>query len=224
MTATAADRFARDGYALVPGVLGAAECAELTARIGPLAVTAAGTRHLLAAPWCRDLAAGIARHAELAPLLTGALHAVQCTYFEKSAARNWLVAPHQDLSIPVAARTSDPACSGWSEKEGTTYVQPPLDVLQAIVAVRLHLDDCAADDGPLQVAPGTHRLGRLAAAAAVEMMTPSIACVGVAGTAVVMRPLLVHASSKATGSSRRRVLHFVFGPRDLPCGLRWPSE
>jgi len=26
----------------------------------------------------------------------------------------------------------------------------------------------------------------------------------------------------ATGISRRRVLHFLFGPRALPCGLAWP--
>jgi hypothetical protein len=31
----------------------------------------------------------------------------------------------------------------------------------------------------------------------------------------------LHASSKATGTSRRRVLHFVFGPRALPYGLEW---
>lgn len=36
-----------------------------------------------------------------------------------------------------------------------------------------------------------------------------------------MRPLLLHASSKATGRSRRRVLHFVYGPAQLPSGLRW---
>ena len=32
---------------------------------------------------------------------------------------------------------------------------------------------------------------------------------------------LDHASSKAGGASRRRVLHFVFGPRELPAGLAW---
>jgi hypothetical protein len=38
---------------------------------------------------------------------------------------------------------------------------------------------------------------------------------------MAMRPLLLHASSKATGSSRRRVLHFLFGPPALPFGLEW---
>lgn len=38
---------------------------------------------------------------------------------------------------------------------------------------------------------------------------------------MAMRPLLLHASSKATGTSWRRVLHFVFGPAALPHGLAW---
>jgi hypothetical protein len=36
-----------------------------------------------------------------------------------------------------------------------------------------------------------------------------------------MRPLALHTSSKATGASRRRVLHFVFGPAELSYGLQW---
>ena len=38
---------------------------------------------------------------------------------------------------------------------------------------------------------------------------------------MLMRLLLLHASSKATGASRRRVLHFLFGPPRLPLGLAW---
>jgi hypothetical protein len=36
-----------------------------------------------------------------------------------------------------------------------------------------------------------------------------------------MRPLILHASSKSTELSQRRVLHFVFGPAKLPLGLEW---
>jgi hypothetical protein len=36
-----------------------------------------------------------------------------------------------------------------------------------------------------------------------------------------MRPLALHTSSKATGTGRRRVLHVVFGPPELPFGLQW---
>jgi hypothetical protein len=38
-----------------------------------------------------------------------------------------------------------------------------------------------------------------------------------------MRPLALHASSKATGTSRRRVLHIVFGPAEPGYGLQWPD-
>jgi len=54
--------------------------------------------------------------------------AVQCTLFDKSADKNWLVALHQDLSIPVHQRILHPECSGWSEKEGVVYAQPPVRV------------------------------------------------------------------------------------------------
>jgi hypothetical protein len=43
------------------------------------------------------------------------------------------------------------------------------------------------------------------------------------GGALVMRPLLLHASSKATSPTHRRVLHVLFGPTDLPLGLEWAA-
>jgi len=46
-------------------------------------------------------------------------------------------------------------------------------------------------------------------------------CTAEAGEALAMRPLLVHASSKASGNSRRRLLHVVFGPREPGYGLQW---
>jgi len=48
-----------------------------------------------------------------------------------------------------------------------------------------------------------------------------VAIAAARGDALLMRPLVLHASSKASGTSRRRVLHFVFGPQALPCGLAW---
>lgn len=46
-------------------------------------------------------------------------------------------------------------------------------------------------------------------------------CTVAKGGALLMKPLLLHSSSKSSGLGQRRVLHFVFGPRTLPCGLRW---
>ncbi len=113
--------------------------------------------------------------------------------------------------------------SGWSTKQDMVFVQPPLKVLQSQVAVRLHLDACGPQDGPLHVIAGTHRRGLIGPieAARLRQETSADTCAVATGAAMVMKPLLLHASSKATGSSRRRVLHFVFGPPELPSGVRW---
>lgn len=216
--------FTTQGFALVPEVLGAAGCESVASRLAGVSPGSAGTRELLPQPWCRALAETLRRHPALAPLLPAGYAAVQCTYFEKSASRNWLVPVHQDLSIPVAARVAHAGLGGWSEKEGSLYVQPPVELLQQLVALRLHIDACGAEDGPLRVLPGSHLLGRMEeqAAAAARRTQAEVVCTLARGGVMAMRPLLLHASSKSTGSSRRRVLHFLFGPRLLPFGLRWP--
>lgn len=216
--------FDQDGFALIPELLSAQRCAQLAAQVALAAPGMGGTRCLLPEAWCAALAAELLRHPALAGIIPPASVAVQCTYFEKSAERNWLVPIHQDLSIPVAARVEAAPLRGWSEKEGALFVQAPPAVLERLVAVRLHLDDCGPDDGPLRVVPRTHRRGVIsnedAIAARAEGETT---CVLATGGALALRPLLLHASSKGRGSSRRRVLHMVFGPKDLPYGLRWPD-
>lgn len=208
---------------MVPRVLTESECESLIALTGPAAPDSPGTRNLLLLDWCRGLADRLRRHAGLASLISADSVAVQCTYFEKSVSRNWLVPVHQDLSIPVAARVSSPELRVWSEKEGNLFVQPPVEVLQKLVAVRVHLDRCSHEDGPLQVVPGTHRQGLIEPrrASRLRHQGPVVACTMERGDVLVLRPLLLHASSKASGTSLRRVLHFLFGPPELPLGLSW---
>ena len=214
--------FDADGFAVLPALLPEAELRRIDAALAGR--SGVGARDLLHAPWCRELAQRLHADARLDDALPRAHVPVQCTAFEKSAAHNWLVAVHQDVAIPVAARVDDAALGGWSNKAGTWFVQPPRAVLERLVAVRVHVDDCGPDDGPLDVVPGSHRHGRLddGRALALRDAVGSVACPVPRGGAMLMRPLLLHASSKATGTSRRRVLHFLFGPRELPCGLRWP--
>ena len=94
---------------------------------------------------------------------------VQCTLFDKSPTKNWLVSLHQDLSVPVRRRIESPKCTGWSEKEGQVYVQPPVSVLEQLVAVRVHIDECPAMSGALRVVRGSHGFGRLDRARADEL-------------------------------------------------------
>jgi hypothetical protein len=75
----------------------------------------------------------------------------------------------------------------------------------------------------LQFVPAMHTRGRIDAAEASRLKQPGpvVACAVEPGGALAMRPLALHTSSKATGTSRRRVLHFVFEPPVLPYGLQW---
>jgi ectoine hydroxylase-related dioxygenase (phytanoyl-CoA dioxygenase family) len=101
-----------------------------------------------------------------------------------------------------------------------------VSVLEQLTAVRLHLDDCSGADGPLKVVPGSHMHGRVDGPAAARLRADAgeVACTLRAGGVVLLRPLTLHASSKAHGASRRRVLHIVFGPAALPFGLAWPAQ
>lgn len=218
-----AEQFSELGFAVIPDVLSVREAERLTTLLPPLSNRGRSSRTLLSAPWCHDLARSLRQQPAIAPLLPALAVAAQCTLFSKSSKGNWLVALHQDLSIPVSTRVACPECTGWSEKEGTIFVQPPLAVLKSLLAIRVHLDPCPSDAGALRVVPGSHRFGRLGGTEAAEILAAQgETVVSVAqGAALLMRPLLLHASSKAAQDTTRRVLHFLFGPRELPCGLQW---
>jgi hypothetical protein len=216
-------KFDKDGYALVPCVLSHDELAALTHRADAISSDGAGTRRLLGESWCAEAAQALRDNPHLSGILHAGAVAVQCTYFDKSAEHNWLVTLHQDLSIPVKARISDPACVGWSKKEDSLFVQPPVEVLEQMVAVRVHLDDNTPNNGPLRVVPGSHSHGRLSAEQAQEkrLRLGEHECLAPAGSALALRPLILHASSKAKTPTSRRVFHFLFGPPALPYGLGW---
>jgi hypothetical protein len=216
-------KFDADGFAVIPDVVSPAECDAVMAQVASAASDTPGSRTLLSMSWCAALACAIRNNKAVGSLLPEEPVAVQCTYFEKSESQNWLVAVHQDLSIPVRERIDAAACSAWSEKEGVLFVQPPTTVLETVVAVRLHLDNSTPSNGPLRVVPGSHRSGRLTSAQIQVARNESgeITCPVPKGGVLVMRPLLLHASSKAQVSAPRRVLHYVFGAPALPLGLTW---
>jgi ectoine hydroxylase-related dioxygenase (phytanoyl-CoA dioxygenase family) len=219
--ASHSERPEKDGFLVVPNVVNDAEWYSLTGHIAALAREGAGSRTLLDQEWCVELAQQLRADSKIGDLLPASAVAVQCTLFDKSPDNNWLVALHQDLSIPVRWRVDSPECSGWSEKEGQLYAQPPVRVLEQLVAVRIHIDDCPAESGALRMVAKSHVEGRLSRERAEELQNGEPAVPVSRGGALVMRPLILHASSKATSLASRRVLHFVFGPQTLPLGLEW---
>lgn len=144
--------------------------------------------------------------------------------FDKTPGSNWLVAWHQDLTICVQERREVPGYGPWSVKHGVPHVQPPVILLEEMVTLRLHLDDTHAGNGALRVMPGSHLEGRLNARRIGEMRMhgKEVVCEAGPGDVLVMRPMLLHASSKAEVAGHRRVVHLEFARREvLAEGLRW---
>lgn len=172
--------------------------------------------HFLNAPIIREL---------VEPVLGSSFFVVRALIFDKSPQANWLVPWHQDVTIAVQHRKAVPGFGPWSEKAGIPHVQPPVSILERMLTVRIHLDNCGAENGPLRVLPGSHRSGRLSSEQIQRWLetAEAVSCCLPEGGVLLMRPLLLHASSMAHVPNRRRVLHLEFAADPLPSGLLWHS-
>ena len=148
---------------------------------------------------------------------------VRSTLFDKTDGANWGVFWHQDLSIAVKERHEVDGYHAWTRKAGVQCVQPPIEVMSRILTVRLHLDDCKADNGALKVLPGSHRHQQLTSDRIEQISAgdQAVICEVPVGGAVLMSPLLLHASSPMNTSGHRRVIHFEFAAIELPPPLDW---
>ena len=163
-------------------------------------------RNLLAVPAVKALAESAPIRALVENILGPEALAVRGLLFDKTPGANWKVAWHQDLTIAVKERLEVPGYSPWSVKAGIQHVQPPVSVLQRMLTLRLNLDDCCETNGPLQVLPGSHRVGKLNATEIQDWRkrVPPADCVGKRGSVLMMRPLLLHVFGGAkTGTSSR---------------------
>ncbi|WP_257463059.1 phytanoyl-CoA dioxygenase family protein [Archangium lipolyticum] len=222
-------RIEQEGFAIVPEAVPGTVLDELLAALTTLSTDPeprrrGGVRNLFeSVPRVRELArTGAMREAAEAVLGPGCF-AVRALLFDKTPEANWKVIWHQDLTLAVRERRSVEGFGPWTEKAGIPHVQPPTGHLERMVAVRLHLDDCGAENGPVRVLPGSHRVGRLGPddIAAWRERTAPVECLVPRGGLLVMRPLLLHASSPATAPAHRRVLHLEYAAEALPDGLEW---
>ena len=220
------------GFALLPDVVDEGRVRALLAALDE-AEDAAGVRRRESVYAIRNLLEAVPAVAELArdpairglvePVLGPGAFAVRGILFDKTPDANWKVTWHQDLTIAVRERREVAGFGPWSEKAGVVHVQPPAEVLERMVTVRLHLDPCGPENGPVQLIPGSHSAGRLSAGEVQRWraeVAPVSACTG-AGGVLLMRPLALHASSPATVPAHRRVIHLEFAAGELPGGLEW---
>jgi ectoine hydroxylase-related dioxygenase (phytanoyl-CoA dioxygenase family) len=151
--------------------------------------------------------------------------AVRAIFFNKTRSSNWKVVWHQDLTIAVRERIHVDGFGPWTIKNGVVHVQPPAEIMKGMLAIRLHLDESALDNGPLRVIPGSHTKGRLSHEQIASWeKQDSLICTVARGGALVMRPLLLHASSACNIPKSRRVIHIEFAAAELPSPLKWHDK
>jgi hypothetical protein len=222
----ALDALDAHGYALIEPLLAPEEVEALRACVDeiPPGERRGGLRDALSRVPALHRCAFDPRILGLAESVLGAgARPVKGIVFDKTPAANWKVPWHQDLTICVQRRIDVEGFGPWSVKEGILHVQPPAEILDQVLALRVHLDDAGPENGALRVLPGTHRSGRLGEAEIerLRIEVPEVVCGLRAGGAMLMRPLLLHASSPCHQPAHRRVLHIEYSASPLPGGLAW---
>ncbi len=220
------------GYAIVPRVLESAQVEALRSLAEPLLDVSnqakPGVRRVLQrVPRIADVLA-MSRVRELIASVGGTgAGVVRAILFDKSPTANWSVPWHQDAAIAVKERHEVDGYGPWSMKDGEHHCQPPRHVIDRVFVVRLHLDECLSENGPLRVIPESHLEGLRSAAALEEQVRtgPIVDCSARLGDAVLMRPLTIHSSARAAKpADRRRVLHLECCDVDLAEPLEWAER
>lgn len=97
-------------------------------------------------------------------------------------------------------------------------------ILEQIFTVRIHLDDTNEKNGALRVIPGSHKKGIYRPEKINWDEETEVSCPIMAGGIMIMKPLLLHASSRTLNKDRRRVIHLEFCNSELPPPLDGQSE
>ena len=204
----------KQGYAIIPDILAPQEITGLLDEFSrvDLPRSRAGVRHAMKLP----AVACVAQNPRLMDVARGTLGVeafpFRATLFDKSPTANWLVVWHQDTALPLQERREIPGWGPWSVKDDVNYAHAPAGALSQVLAIRIHLDDSTAENGPLRVLPGTHMLGVLTDESLHDLSTKvaPVDCLTPRGGVMAMRPLIVHASSKSRSEAPRRVLHIEY--------------
>lgn len=212
----------RDGFAVIPECLDEAAVERLSEEFDD---TRHPQRNLLSVPCVQGLARSRPVRELMETVLGPRCFAVRGIFFNKTRSSNWKVVWHQDVTIAVRERRDVDGFGPWTMKAGVLHVQPSAEVMSGMLAVRLHLDESGLDNGPLRVIAGSHREGRFSAEqiSAWEKEN-AVTCAVPKGGALLMRPLLLHASSACAVPKSRRVIHLEFAAAELPQGLDWHDK
>jgi hypothetical protein len=148
---------------------------------------------------------------------------INATLFDKTEESNWYVTWHQDRSIVVKDKIETPGFGPWSIKAKMNYVQPPFQILEKVVAFRIHIDNCPEQNGAIKFVKGSHKHGFIEPEQINKWREGKevVLCPAKAGDIIAMHPLILHASSQVLEPTNRCVLHIEYSNAKLPNGLEW---
>ncbi|MDP1026206.1 phytanoyl-CoA dioxygenase family protein [Sphingomonas sp. KR1UV-12] len=211
--------FARCPFRLSPAALG--EVCELFAAMGSVQP---GMR--IDPRPLREMAALVPVQSAAATRLGVDARPVRALLFDKHDGANWSLGWHQDRTIEVAAQVRVAGFGPFTRKQGRLHVAPPVGIIERMLTVRVHVDAVDDDNGPLIVAPGSHRLGYIAEAsiASVVDRCGETACVADTGDVWFYATPILHRSGRAIAGRRRRVLQVDYAHDPLPGGLAWAAD
>ncbi|HZS09794.1 MAG TPA: phytanoyl-CoA dioxygenase family protein [Blastocatellia bacterium] len=233
MTTSHVEAIEQNGFAIIAGVITPETVTDLIRELASVHSGRAvirrrqsnyGIRNLLAVvPAVRALAESAAIRSLVEPVLGKEAIVARGIFFDKTPETNWSVAWHQDLAVAVKKRIEVVGFGPWSVKAGVPHALAPADVLERMLAVRIHLDDTDETNGALRVFLGSHRFGRLndEEVERWEHEGTSVTCAVSKGAVLAMRPLLLHSSHSSQRPAHRRVIHLEFASGELPAGLEW---
>jgi len=215
--------FDKEGAQLFRDALEEADCVRLEVALAALPTNTPGVR----------IGGGV----KLQPLLdvTGSIGAiaavalgvearpVRAFLFDKTAEKNWALGWHQDRTIVVMERVDADGFGPWTVKSGLIQVEPPFEILERMVTLRVHLDAVDVSNAPLRIVPGSHRLGRLPEAE-IERVVAAFGerlCLAERGDIWLYSTPIVHASLAADPPRQRRVLQVDYSADAAPGPLSW---
>ncbi|WP_276878177.1 phytanoyl-CoA dioxygenase family protein [Chryseobacterium joostei] len=149
---------------------------------------------------------------------------VKSIYFDKPETSNWYVAYHQDLTISVDKKLELSNFGPWTTKQNQFAVQPPLNILENIYTIRIHLDDTDENNGALKVVPKSHSKGIYRPETIDWKIESEKICNVEKGGVMLMKPLILHGSNRTTNGKKRRVIHIEFSDMELPEVLQWAER
>ncbi|MFY8188225.1 MAG: phytanoyl-CoA dioxygenase family protein [Flavobacterium sp.] len=149
---------------------------------------------------------------------------VKSIYFDKPETSNWYVSYHQDLTISVDKKMNIDNFGPWTTKQNQFAVQPPIDFLENIYTLRIHLDDTDENNGALKVIPKSHQKKIYRPETIDWSQETETICKVERGGVMMMKPLILHSSGRTTNNKKRRVIHLEFSNEELPNELNWAER